>query len=233
MAKDTEKSLGATLEEKLLYKKKNFFEEADEAKVKEAFEAQADKKCRFKQINLAKMRGESIFCEGQDGCIYHDQLAIDVKPLADVLDSLLILKGEKSNMGKSIVIGAAVGAGAGGLATIITASVEKGNITCRVADNLNQVALGKSHVIGSLRDFYVKWNLNLPDVIAPSATIDSCESWKYNCSRYNSMSECEEAQFNYKPVDGMTYSLVRSVCTYSGGVCMENYAVAKSQGACE
>ena len=38
MAKDTEKSLGATLEEKLLYKKKNFFEEADESKVKEAFD---------------------------------------------------------------------------------------------------------------------------------------------------------------------------------------------------
>ena len=201
--------------------------------VQDKMNNQTSGKCRFKPINLAKMRGESIFCEGQDGCIYHDQLEIDVRPLADVLDSLLILKGEKSNMGKSIAVGAAVGAGAGGLATIITASVEKGNITCRVADNLNQVALGKSHVIGSLRDYYVKWNLNLPDVIAPSATIDSCESWKYNCSRFNSMSECENAQFNYKPADAVTYSLVRSVCTYSGGMCIENYTVAKSQGACK
>ncbi|MBR2385488.1 MAG: aminopeptidase [Clostridia bacterium] len=38
MANDKEKSLGATLEEKLAYKKKNFFEEADEAKIKEAYD---------------------------------------------------------------------------------------------------------------------------------------------------------------------------------------------------
>ena len=38
MAKDNEKSLGATLEEQLVYKKKNFFEEADDSKIKEAYD---------------------------------------------------------------------------------------------------------------------------------------------------------------------------------------------------
>ena len=38
MAKDKEKSLGASLEEKLTYKKKNFFEEADQAKIDAAYD---------------------------------------------------------------------------------------------------------------------------------------------------------------------------------------------------
>ncbi|MBQ2017022.1 MAG: hypothetical protein II208_00660 [Alphaproteobacteria bacterium] len=201
--------------------------------IQSAISAQSDGKCRFKPINLAKMRGESIYCTEQQGCLYHDEIARDIQPLGEILDSLEILKGEESNMGKSIGIGAAVGAGAGGLATAITAYVEKNNINCRVGDNLEQVALGKSHVISSLRDFYVKWNLNLPDVIAPTATIDSCDSWKYNCSRYTNQADCEGAQFNFKPSGAQTFTLVRSVCTYSGSMCIENYPVAKSNGACK
>ena len=38
MAKDKEKSLGATLEEQLTFKKKNFFEESDDKKIKKAFD---------------------------------------------------------------------------------------------------------------------------------------------------------------------------------------------------
>ena len=38
MAKDKEKSLGAKMEEELSYKKKNFFEEADEAKIKACYD---------------------------------------------------------------------------------------------------------------------------------------------------------------------------------------------------
>ena len=202
------------------------------AQAQAALEAQSGGKCRFKPINLAKVHGESIYCTAQTGCLYHDELAKEVKPLADILDNLQILKGEESNMLKSVGTGAAIGAGAGGLATAITAYVEKNNINCRVGNNLEQVGLAKSHVIGSLRDYYVKWNLNLPDVIAPSATIDGCDSWKYNCSRYTDMSDCENAQFNYKPYGAPTFTLVRSVCKYSGGMCIENYPVAKSQGAC-
>ena len=80
----------------------------------------------------------------------------------------LLQNGEKSNMGKSIGIGAATGAGVGGLVTAITAAVESSNINCRVGDGLAQVGLNKSHSIDSLRDIYVKWNLNLPETAAPA-----------------------------------------------------------------
>ena len=36
-------------------------------------------------------------------------------------------------------------------------------------DAFNTVSLGKSHSIDSLKDFYVKWNLHLPDSAVPSA----------------------------------------------------------------
>lgn len=203
------------------------------AQVQAAFEAQNNGKCRFKPINLAKMRGESIFCNAQTGCIYHDELARDARPLGDILDGIKILKGEKSNMAKSIGVGAAVGAGAGGLATAITAYVEHNNINCRVADNLNQVSLGKSHVIDTLRDFYVKWNLNLPDTVTPTATVDTCKSWRETCARFSDLNQCANAQFNYKPAGAAAVTLVHSACVPSGSVCLENQTVAKSYGACE
>lgn len=65
--------------------------------------------------------------------------------------------------GSSAAIGAATGATAGGLATAITAFVEKNNIMCRVGDGLDTVAYGKSYSIENLRDFYFKWNLQLPE----------------------------------------------------------------------
>lgn len=104
---------------------------------------------------------------GQDGCESHDFIEGQVEDLA-FLDKT-VLAGIKSNMLKSVGIGAAVGAGTGGLATAITAMVEKNNITCRVGDNLESVGLGKSLFIDSLRDFYVKFDLNLPETSAPTS----------------------------------------------------------------
>lgn len=86
------------------------------------------------------------------------------RELANIFAALPIIReGEDSNMLKSTLIGAGTGAAAGGLATAITAFVEKGNINCRVGDNLEKVGYNKSHQIGSLKDFYVKWNLRLPE----------------------------------------------------------------------
>ena len=135
-------------------------------------------------------------------------------------------------MGKSIATGAAIGAGTGGLATAITAFVERNNINCRVGDGLAQVGFGKSHSISSLKDFYVKWNLRLPDVIAPTATISDCASWKNTCATFTDLEQCKATQFNYKPADAATTTLVRSACTVSGSACIENWPVAKSYGAC-
>ena len=140
---------------------------------------------------------------------------------------------EQTNMGKSIGIGAAIGAGTGGLATAITAFVERNNINCRVGDGLEQVGFGKSYSIDSLKDFYVKWNLRLPDVVAPTATISDCVSWRNTCATFTDLEQCKSAQFNYKPAGAATTTLIHGACTVSGSACVENYAVAKSHGACE
>ena len=153
--------------------------------------------------------------------------------LIAAFSGLEILEGEKSNMLPSIATGAAIGAGTGGVATAITAFVEKNNISCRVGDGLETVAFGKSHSIGSLKDFYVKWNLRLPDTVMPTATAVDCKSWKLSCAQYTDANDCKVAALNYKPDVNGTITLVRSACAVSGSVCIENAAVAASYGACK
>ena len=145
----------------------------------------------------------------------------------------LLQNGEASNMWKSVGIGAGVGAGAGGLATAITAFVERSNINCRVGDDLAQIGYGKSYTIGSLRDFYVKWNLNLPDTIYPTGTAVDCDSWRRACGTLTNLNQCKNAKLNYKPADATSTTLINSACVVSGSVCIENYPVARSYGACE
>ena len=149
----------------------------------------------------------------------------------DLVD--LLKNGEESNMGKAIGIGAGVGAGAGGLATAITAFVERSNISCHVGDNLAQVGYNKSYAIESLKDFYVKWNLNLPDIVTPTGTATDCASWRRACNTVTDLEQCASTQITYKPTDGSTVMQIPGACAVSGGVCMENYPVAKSHGACE
>lgn len=196
-----------------------------------------DKKCHFKTLNLDKYKGEGIYCNaGESDCLP----AIDIEKEMDRLRPVftaeivdLIQNGEASNMGKSIGIGAAVGAGAGGLATAITAFVERSNINCRVGDGLAQIGLNKSYTIGSLKDFYVKWNLSLPDTISPTALVVDCDSWKRACGTLTDLNQCNAAQINYRPEGATQTALIPGACTASGSVCIENYPVAKSYGACE
>lgn len=195
------------------------------------------KKCHFKTLNLEKAKGEGIYCNaGESDCLP----AIDIEKEMDRLRPVftaeivdLIQNGEASNMGKSIGIGAAVGAGAGGLATAITAFVERSNINCRVGDGLAQIGLNKSYTIGSLKDFYVKWNLSLPDTISPTALVVDCDSWKRACGTLTDLNQCNAAQINYRPAGATQTALIPGACTASGSVCIENYPVAKSYGACE
>ena len=196
-----------------------------------------DKKCHFKTLNLEKAKGEGIYCNaGESDCLP----AIDIEKEMDRLRPVftaeivdLIQNGEASNMGKSIGIGAAVGAGAGGLATAITAFVERSNINCRVGDGLAQIGLNKSYTIGSLKDFYVKWNLSLPDTISPTALVVDCDSWKRACGTLTDLNQCNAAQINYRPAGATQTALITGACTASGSVCIENYPVARSYGACE
>ncbi len=191
--------------------------------------------CTLKALNLDKRDGTGIYCSRSGKCITATNVETELKRLnsvfgKDVTD--LMVNGEKSNMAKSIGIGAAVGAGTGGLATAITAFVERNNINCRVGDGLEQVGFNKSHSIGTLKDFYVKWNLRVPDVIMPTALVTDCQSWKNMCATFTDLEQCAGAQFNYKPAGAQTATLVHSACKVSGSVCIENYPVAKSQGAC-
>ena len=192
--------------------------------------------CTLRALNTAKANGEFPWCSQSGVCITATNVETELQRLNSVFGkdlSDLLIKGEKSNMAKSIGIGAAVGAGTGGLATAITAFVERNNINCRVGDGLVQVGFNKSHSIDTLKDFYVKWNLRVPDVVAPTATISDCQSWKNTCATFADLEQCADAQFNYKPAGAPTTTLIRSVCTVSGSACIENYPVAKSHGACK
>ena len=191
--------------------------------------------CTLKALNLDKKDGLGIYCSKGGICITASNVETELKRLNSVFGkdiTNLMINGEKSNMAKSVGIGAAVGAGTGGLATAITAFVERNNISCRVGDGLEQVAFNKSYSIDTLKDFYVKWNLRVPDVVAPTATITDCQSWKNTCATFADLEQCAAAQFNYKPAGASTTILVSSVCTVSGSACIENYPVAVSQGAC-
>lgn len=191
-------------------------------------------KCTFKPINIAKRNGEMIYCADlETGCKTESDIRLDANRLGRVLDDLEILNGEKSNMAKSVAIGAGVGAGTGGLATAITAFVERSNINCRVGDGLEQVSFGKSYSIGSLKDFYVKWNLHLPDTVAPTANVVDCATWRSACGTLTDLKQCAAAQVNYQPAGAPTIKLIKAACTPSGSVCIENYPVAVSYGACQ
>ena len=191
---------------------------------------------KFKSINQAKLDGTGIYCSGTSGCQSYQQINNELIRLGrvfkdDITD--MFEKGIDGNRLKTTLVGAASGAAAGGLATAITAFVERNNITCRVGDGLDSVAFGKSYSIGNLRDFYIKWNLQLPDTVSPTAHVTDCQSWKSLCAVYTDLNLCKSAQFNYKPAGAPTVTAIPSACVASGSVCIENYPVAKSYGACE
>ncbi|MCM1295695.1 MAG: hypothetical protein NC311_09150 [Muribaculaceae bacterium] len=191
--------------------------------------------CNFKPFDLALQSGDDIYCKC-DGdtcsntCISAERLGQELEYVKFI--ERLSLDGDKNNRLKTTLVGAGIGAGAGGVATAITAFVEKNNINCRVGDGLERVSFGKSMTIGTLRDFYVKWNLRLPESVAPTAHAVDCNSWRRACSEITDLDQCKRAQINYKPSDAPAITLVHSACIPSGSVCIENYPVAKSYGAC-
>ena len=189
--------------------------------------------CDYKSLKDPNSFGGSLKCTNVDGgCAPKSQILAEIAELDPVFKNLDVLNGEKSNMLGSIATGAAIGAGTGGVATAITAFVERNNINCRVGDGLNTVAFGKSHSIDTLKDFYVKWNLRVPDTVSPTSTAVDCKSWKLACAQYTDLEQCKSVALNYKPDVNGTITLVRSACDVSGSVCIENAPVAASYGAC-
>ena len=194
------------------------------------------------QKGLAEAQN-GIFCNTQNKCLpvflIEDELNRMGRMLKEFESSVsrVVVEGKKENspskgkeIGKGAAIGAATGLAAGGIATAITAFVEKSNITCKVGDGLNSVALGKAHTIGSLKDFYVKWNLNLPDTVSPTSAVVDKASWEQACGQFNNkLSECPKVQINLKDTNGK-YTLVPSACKVSGTICIMNDSVATSHG---
>lgn len=192
--------------------------------------------CSFKTLKKNPLMADDIRCASGDGvsldCLNASAMERQLAELKPIWDAASILKGEDSNMGASIGIGAAVGAGAGGVSTAITAFIERNNISCRVGDDLATVGYGKSYKIDTLKDFYVKWNLNLPDTVAPTVMVSDCQSWRDACARYTDLNQCASARVNFRNAGG-AMTTVESACMAAGSTCVENYTVAKSQGMCE
>lgn len=191
--------------------------------------------CSFRSLESVDISDvESAICNGTAGeCVSAGRMKADIDELGGVFNKLTVLFGEKSNRVKTTAIGAGIGLGTGGVATAITAFVERNNISCRVGDGLDTVGFGKSYTIDSLKDFYVKWNLRVADSISPTARVTSCEDWIATCGMYTTEEDCNAVEINYQRPGRNTTTLVRSACRMSGSVCIENRSVAVSYGACE
>lgn len=159
-----------------------------------------------------------------------------IESQTDELDKIFakgtVLQGQESNRLKTTLTGAGIGLGAGGVATAITAFVERNNISCHVGDGLNTVGFGKSFTIDTLKDFYVKWNLRVADSISPTARVTSCKDWINTCGMYTTEEECRAVAINYQAPGRTTTTTIRGACRMAGSVCVENRATAVSFGAC-
>ena len=191
-------------------------------------------KCSFHSLKEID-NFDSMVCEGGQGCMVLERSQEEVSDLERVFSNDKVSKvfqGTKSTVGKNAAIGAGIGLGTGGVATAITAFVERNNISCHVGDGLDTVGFGKSYTIDSLKDFYVKWNLRVADSISPTARVTSCEDWIATCGMYTTEDDCNAVEINYQRPGRNTTTLVRSACRMSGSVCIENRSVAISYGAC-
>lgn len=190
--------------------------------------------CYFVEMNIARRDGTGVFCSSSGNlCRSPDRFREDLKELGSIFnDELNLLEKQESNRLKTTLIGAGTGAALGGAATGITALVEKNNINCRVADGLYQVGYGKSHTIDRLRDIYVKWALNLPETIAPTAVVTNCDNWQLTCALFTDPKECSAAQFNFRPGNLSSTTLVPNPCVPSGSACIANLSVAQANGVC-
>ncbi|MFA7188114.1 MAG: hypothetical protein WC137_01410 [Alphaproteobacteria bacterium] len=204
--------------------------------------SRADGKQSFKNPNrMYSNFNAEVYCAAEEkDCITSKEFKKQVERLGSVLETLEIANEveEKgmSKAGKGALIGAGAGIVAGGLTTAITAFVEKNNINCRVGDGLDRIAMGKSGTIDTLKEYYTKWALNLPDVLAPTptSTVADCASWGAACATIANVSDCVTAGINYLPAGGITSELVYNACAINptSGLCQANIPVATSHGAC-
>jgi hypothetical protein len=193
--------------------------------------------CMFKNPDkqAQKMTHEDVLCFGSGDCVPYTKARESLNMMATVIPNIDVelpeVESRGATIGKSAAIGGAIGAGAGGVATAITALVEHDNINCRVGDGLGQVGLNKSYSIDGLKDLYVKWNLNLPDtqVLGGGTTVKDLASWTEACKTYVSETACKDAQFYYKNASG-ALEWVYSACEFdvAGATCNPSATLIKS-----
>ena len=194
--------------------------------------------CTFKPLNVINKENDPV-CKPEWQClrasVVQGQIARLKKLLREIgvdagVDRGEIVDADKGkDVGKGIAIGTVTGAGVGGIVTGITALVERSNITCKVGDGLNSVGYGKSHTIDTLKDFYVKWNLNLPDYLSPTAVVTDWESWHQACRQFNSrLMDCEKVTINLKTKtlhNKDVYENVAGACKKAGTACVGNETI--------
>lgn len=189
--------------------------------------------CKFKELNQALQSSDSVYCDTKEGCIIKREFEAEIAKLRTAFAGLEdAFAGQKDNRAKTTAIGAASGAAAGGTATLITAFVEKNRINCRVGDDLDRVELNKSYTIDRLRDFYVKWALQVPKTPASSSAliVTNCGNWDAICKTFTSADECTNATVGYMPENIYTPREVVSACRMNGATCGINMTTAKRYG---
>lgn len=184
------------------------------------------KECRFKNMDRFSQSDKSPTCEAAEkDCIGYSLYERQVKSMAEVFSKIEDLldgtnKVSKSQKAKDMAVGGAIGAAAGGTATLIAAFVEGSRINCRVGDDLARVDLNKSYTIDTLRDFYVKWAIPKSQVenYARSAeVVTNCGNWDAICNLKSSegVDACKAVTVNYLPNGVYTPMLVESACEYN------------------
>jgi hypothetical protein len=208
----------------------------------EAYGTLTDIEPRFKTLkfrgtdsdgrDFGELVKDALCVGGVNNCVEKKTIESQHKELDKVFETVTIVKGQESNRLKTTLVGGGIGLAAGGVATAITAFVERNNISCHVGDGLESVGFGKSFTIGSLKDYYVKWNLRVADSISPTAKVTSCQDWIDTCGMYTTAEECKAVVINYQRPGRNTTLPVQSACKMAGSVCIENRPVAVSYGAC-
>ena len=182
--------------------------------------------CRFKNMDQFTQADKTSFCNAvEHDCVGYSSYQRQFEKLEEVYSKIGDLltgtgKVSKSQKAKDMAVGGAIGAAAGGTATLIAAFVEGSRINCRVGDDLARVDLNKSYTIDTLRDFYVKWAIPKSEVenYARSAeVVTNCGNWDAICNLKSSEGDtaCKAVTVNYLPNGVYTPMLVESACEYN------------------
>ncbi|MDR0967702.1 MAG: hypothetical protein LBL75_02625 [Rickettsiales bacterium] len=132
---------------------------------------------------------------------------------------------------RNTAITAGIGAGATGLASAITYFVEKNQIKCRIGNNLGSVELSKSGSVDSLKNYYTRFGLSVPETpgVPSDALVTSRETWALECNKIINSDDCSGSVINYRGGEnGLKSRRVYNACIMSDGICRENMPIMKS-----